>query len=409
MLRKLLWNKITDQTHKTTLIVWGLFLAMLCTSMLWVVYTNIERFLLDQSHSISYTNTVEITRKGSRGFLIGKQNDDEKDIQKKLLSLTDNPAFTKAYVLYSFSLPVSAKISIVSKDIITDMFIFVLSDNFFADKNIAIDGHTIPIALSKTILTLYNTQIANATLFPELPEWLLWFMDIVITFGKSDFFGVNGKTLDRNAKIQTVDPILPIGFVIPYSVAQDVIHDMGKWSMAPYKVVWFLRDGANLTSIRTDYDKDFTIVTDAEKIHQVHDKLTGVVYFFQWLTAIIIAILVVFLVYITYSVIEHNRKIFQTLRLHGASDMHILRVLWMEILMYGCISLVCYGLGVAVIDIWALPGLGFLVQHQMHTPFVVENLGIWSLVSIGMGYVFLFLLLWTIFSYREWSKKFENK
>lgn len=143
---------------------------MLCTSMLWVVYTNIERFLLDQSHSISYTNTVEVTRKGSRGFLIGKQNDDEKDIQKKLLSLTDNPAFTKAYVLYSFSLPVSAKISIVSKDIITDMFIFVLSDNFFADKNIAIDGHTIPIALSKTILTLYNTQIANATLFPELPE-----------------------------------------------------------------------------------------------------------------------------------------------------------------------------------------------------------------------------------------------
>lgn len=53
-------------------------------------------------------------------------------------------------------------------------------------------------------------------------------MDIVITFGKSEFFGFSGKTLDRNAKIQTVDPILPIGFIIPYSAAQDVIHDIGR-------------------------------------------------------------------------------------------------------------------------------------------------------------------------------------
>lgn len=86
------------------------------------------------------------------------------------MALVDNPAFTKAYVFYNFSIPVSAKISIASKDIITDMFIFVLSDNFFADKGIVIDTPTIPIALSKTILTLYNTQIANTTLFPEIPE-----------------------------------------------------------------------------------------------------------------------------------------------------------------------------------------------------------------------------------------------
>lgn len=409
MLRKLLWNKITDQTHKTMLIVWGLFLAMLCTSMLWIIYTNIERFLLDQSHSVIYTHTVEVTRKESRWFLIGKQNNAETDIQKKLVALVDNPAFTKAYVFYNFSIPVSAKISIASKDIITDMFIFVLSDNFFADKGIVIDTPTIPIALSKTILTLYNTQIANTTLFPEIPEWLLWFMDIMITFGKSEFFGFSGKTLDRNAKIQTVDPILPIGFIIPYSAAKDVIHDIGRWSMTPYKVVGFLRDGADLETIRTAYSKDFTIVTDAEKIQHVHDQLTGVIYFFQWLTGIIIAILIVFLVYITYSVVEHNKKIFQTLRLHGASDMHILRVLWMEIVMYGCIGVTFYGLGIAVIDIRALPGLSVIVQHQMHTAFVVQNLSIRSLLSIGIGYMLLFLLLWTIFSYREWSKKFENR
>ena len=51
--------------------------------------------------------------------------------------------------------------------------------------------------------------------------------------------------------------------------------------MTPYKVVGFLRDGADLETIRTAYSKDFTIVTDAEKIQHVHDQLTGVIYFFQ--------------------------------------------------------------------------------------------------------------------------------
>ena len=90
-----------------------------------------------------------------------------------------------------------------------------------------------------------------------------------------------------------------------------------------------------------------------------------------------------FLIYITYSVVEHNKKIFQTLRLHGASDMHILRVLWMEILLYGGVSICIYGLGIVVIDIRALSALSNLVQQQMHTPFVIHNLHIGYLLGIG--------------------------
>lgn len=89
--------------------------------------------------------------------------------------------------------------------------------------------------------------------------------------------------------------------------------------------------------------------------------------------------------------------------------MHILRVLWMEILLYGGISVGFYGLGVIILDIWALPALSNLVQKQMHTLFIVQNLSMMSLLGIGAGYVLLFLLLGTLFSYREWSKKFENR
>lgn len=63
MLWKLLWNKVTDHTHKTILIIGGLFLAMLCTSLLWIVYSNIEHFLMEQSNNLSYGHTIEIARK----------------------------------------------------------------------------------------------------------------------------------------------------------------------------------------------------------------------------------------------------------------------------------------------------------------------------------------------------------
>ncbi len=408
MLWKLLWNKVIDNMRKTLLIIGSLFLAMLCTSLLWIVYTNIERFLMMQSQNISYTNTVDLKRKESQGFMVGKQDTNDTQLQQKLLDFAQDPALDKAYTFYSLSLPASATLSIASKELMSDMFIFAVSDNFFADKGIDVRWSTLPIALSKTLLTLYNTQVANATIFPELPEWLLGFMDITISFGKSQFFGVSGKSLDRKARIQTVDPIVPIGFVIPYSAAQKVIQDMNKWRLTPYRVFGFVNKNTDIKSLETTYGHDFDFVTEAEKVRQVQDRLAWVRYFFQGLTIVIISILILFLIYITYSVVEHNTKIFQTLRLHGASDMHILRVLWMEISLYGVVSICLYGLWIVVVDIRALPALSNLVQQQMHTPFVVQNLQIAYLLGIGGGYVLLFIVLGTSFSYPEWSKKFEN-
>ena len=409
MLWKLLWNKVVDNMRKTMLIVGSLFLAMLCTSLLWIVYTNIERFLMVQSQNISYTNTIDIKRKESQGFMVGKQNTDDVALQQKLLDVAQDPALDKSYTFYSLSLPASATLTIASKELVSDMFIFAVSDNFFTDKDIDVRSTTIPVALSKTVLTLYNTQVANATIFPELPEWLLGFMDIVISFGKSQFFGVSGKSLDKKARIQTVDPIVPIWFVIPYSAAQKVIQDMNKWRLTPYRVFGFVGKGTDAEILEKKYTNDFAVTTEAKQVRQVKDKLAGVHYFFQGLTITIIVILILFLIYITYSVVEHNTKIFQTLRLHGASDMHILRVLWMEVLLYGAVSIWLYGLGIVVIDIWALSALSNLVQQQMHTAFVVQNLHVGYLLGIGGWYILLFVLLWTAFSYPEWSKKFENR
>lgn len=102
--------------------------------------------------------------------MISKQTTQDAALEKKMLSFADDPALSKAYIFYSLSLPASVKVSLANKEITSDMFIFVLSDNFFADKNINANTKQIPVALSKTLLTLYNTQIANATIFPELPE-----------------------------------------------------------------------------------------------------------------------------------------------------------------------------------------------------------------------------------------------
>ncbi len=90
MLWKLLWNKVIDNMRKTILIVGSLFLAMLCTSLLWIVYTNIERFLMMQSQNISYTNTIDLKRKEAQGFMVGKQDTDDSILQQKLLEFAQD-------------------------------------------------------------------------------------------------------------------------------------------------------------------------------------------------------------------------------------------------------------------------------------------------------------------------------
>ena len=122
--------------RKTLLIIGSLFLAMLCTSLLWIVYTNIERFLMMQSQNISYTNTIDLKRKEAQGFMVGKQDTDDTKLQQKLLDFAQDTGLDKAYTFYSLSLPASATLTIASKELVSDMFIFAVSDNFFADKNI---------------------------------------------------------------------------------------------------------------------------------------------------------------------------------------------------------------------------------------------------------------------------------
>lgn len=148
---------------------------MVCTSLLWVVYSNIQRFLTEQSHGLDYTNTIDLKRKeSSQGFMItSKVSSKDAELQKKLLDFTKNPALEKAYVFYSMSLPATALLHIAGTEMESDMFIFAASDSFFIDKNIPLNNTDIPIALNKSLLTMYNTQIANSTIFPELPEALL--------------------------------------------------------------------------------------------------------------------------------------------------------------------------------------------------------------------------------------------
>jgi hypothetical protein len=52
------------------------------------------------------------------------------------------------------------------------MFIFLASDNYFTEKEL--NKKYIPISISNSLISLYNVQLANDTLFPKIPEKLVY-------------------------------------------------------------------------------------------------------------------------------------------------------------------------------------------------------------------------------------------
>jgi hypothetical protein len=403
MIGRLIRNNLRKYYGKTLLIVVVLSISIVATIILRWLYANIQSFLMQQSWLYEYESVLEIKEKWGRWWLIGtkKISDTEQDFS---VLLTD-PDIQDVYVVSNVNLPVQARINIAGQTIGTDIIVFAISDSFFSWVN---SSQWFPIAISEFMINVYNTQLADETTLPRISKSLIGLAQVELDFWASGIFDIPWSSVLRVGRIAKVSGMLPIGFVVPESVARSAIQELRQWTINPYKTIAVVDDPSKIPIITDRYKKDFIVISSYDKTKQIQDRIAWVKMFFLIINCSIVLILVSFLIYTTFSIVEQNQRSFRVFRVHGATPQTILLTLVGQVTAYSSLASI---LGLSIVyssSIVVIPminslfvdtyGLQYLIQYPT---LAVYSMAIWA-------HILLFAVLISIFSFPEWSKKFEN-
>ncbi|MEF2175497.1 MAG: hypothetical protein V3575_03400, partial [Candidatus Absconditabacteria bacterium] len=336
----------------------------------------------------------------------GSSNDQLNQVSEQLAK---DPNIEKHYNLYSTKLPISIVIDFFGNQIETDILLFAISDNFFKDNGVNIDKYEMPIGLSQNLMDFYNLQVANGDFFPKMGKPLFMSVKVKIFFGKSTFLNRKGDTvIEKQGKITVLDSILPmIGLTLPYSKVQAVTKDVKNMEFNLYRIVGYAKDFQYIKTLQNRYSEDYSVVSTDDKLNKVRENLLAVKYLFVGINFIVVGVLFSFVVYVVYFLIDSNKNIFRVVRLHGAGRLKILSILLVEQLVYLTVSIgLVYGL-FATFQNPAISVINGIFQEKYLLSYQFTGLHSTELYYVLGFYVLLILLTTLVFSFKEWTKKFD--
>lgn len=402
----MIWQLILNNSKKyywrTTLIIIVLIISLLSYALIWSLYNNIEGFLFQQYWIYEYDYAVDFKDPSRRWWVIKNKNIVNNNTIRDPI-LTDDTIDEK-YIISAVELPVQVSIGLGGENITSDIIIFSITDSFFGN----IWWDTMPVAISEIMLNLYNTQVADEWILPAIPRALLPLATITFDFGSSTFLQTDSISIRLPWKIQKVSGILPVGIIIPESIARGIVSDLWKWSVNPYKITVIAKDEEHLEYLLQTYWDRYTTVTNFDYINSLRERISGLRIFFQVLHYSIITILIWFLIYITFSIVEQNKRTFHVLRLHGISQGKIITILVWQGMFYMFFASIVFCLLFGVYHTLAIPYLDTLLSTQYWVDYSLQKPSLYFYATNIFIHSLLFLSLVILFSYKERSKKFEN-
>lgn len=404
MIPHLIRNNIKKYYGKAVLIVSVLSISIMATIVVWRLYDNIQWFLMQQSGLYEYESALEIKETWSRAGLIGNKSNiaDIPDFSQVL----NDPDIQKKYVVSNVNLPIQARVKIAWQVIGTDIIVFAVSDNFFEWYA---GASPFPIAISEFMINVYNTQLADETTLPKISKSLIGLAQVELDFGASAIFDIAGYSVVKTWKISKVSGMLPLWFIIPESVAKQALQEANNGTIHPYKVIAVVDDPAKIPVITTRYQNDFVVVSSYDKTKQIQERIVGVKNLFLVINCSILLILVSFLIYTTFSIVEQNQRSFRVFRIHGATPQTILFTLIGQVTIYsllaGIVSVILVSLGSFIL----IPSINTMFSQTYGLQYLMQQPTVYVYMTAVISHIILFALLTTIFSWWEWSRKFENK
>jgi hypothetical protein len=246
-------------------------------------------------------------------------------------------------------------------------------------------------------------------LFPKIPEKLVYTVWIELFFWRSTFFNYWSKSITKNWKIVSMSSESPLVWMtIPYSQWKEILDEIGKWKIILYKAVWYVKNTKYINEIKNKYD-DFTVRTNEDRILKIKNKLSILEDVLKLLNGVITLILICFLIYVIFSIINENKKIFETFRLHGAWKITILKLILIEIWTYVFVAISITTTFWVLFKYWIVDNINKIIAEQYYLEYQIQSINNIEMLKIICGYILIISILTLVFSWKEWNKKFENK
>lgn len=409
MIIKLLISKIIKNKFKSFLIMMTLFVWVLFTLFLLFFYNNIENFFIKKwIWEVSFKKFDIYPKSAAWTFNMSNSWYDNNTLQK-FENLKLDPNIEKVYYFYNTDLPVSIKINLFNNTIDTDIFLFIVSDNFFVDHHLAdMSWDVLNFWVSQSLIDFYNLQLANWEFFPTVPQELFYTIKFDVYFGKSVFLNFAVNDLVKKWRIAVIDNVLPVLWLtMPYTSAMSVLNSIDRWKVRLNRVSWYVKDESYIKTIEQQFSW-FQVSSDQKAISKIKDKLIGLRIFLIFLNIAVVILLFNFVVYIVYTLIESNSKIFQVFRVHWSSKFTILKIILFEVLIYTIVALLFVMLTYFCIRFLFLESINIWLNKTYKFNYNLISLSLNNLFVVFVLYIVFIVFVSVFTSYKHWNKNFEN-
>ncbi len=332
MLFKLVWNNIKNNKLIWVLIITSLIISLFFSLWLNLIYKNIEKLYIQKEIGSIDNKKFEIAEKD--WFFWWKDKIDDKFIKE----LNNDKIIEKLYNINLLKIPTLANIKFLWFDFTTDTLIFTISDNYYIDNKIDLKL----LWVSDKLIDLYNSNIWwNSDMFPNINSDILKLMKINLNFWKSSFINFDKITIyDTNIWIIWID--LPIIWItISESFANKIISNIW-WDRKLIKIIWYVKNENDINYIIQKYSNKYNISYDQKKYLDIKNKMLNIKHLFLIINWFIISILILFIIYITYSINQKNQKIYLIFKMLWWSKLLNYKILLYETIIYLSISMVLW-------------------------------------------------------------------
>lgn len=409
MIWRLIYHKISKNILKTILIIATFFMTVFFTIFMLFFYNNVENFFIKKwIWDVNFKRFDIYLKSAVSSISLSNSWFDQASISK-INELKFDPNIDKLYYFYNTKLPFSIKIDMFWNKIDTDVFLFVVSDNFFSDHWITnLSWDVLNFGISQSLIEFYNLQLANWEYFPKVPQELFYGISFDTFFWKSVFmnFAVNDYT--QKWKIAVIDNILPvIWLTLPYSSAEKIFNQLWRNDILLNRVVWYAKTEWYVNVIESKFP-EFSISSDQKIISKIEDKLLWLRVFLLLLNIVVVVVLINFLIYIIFSIIDWNKEIFHVFRVHWSSRAKMLWLIVIEMIYYILPVVLIIYLMYLLFNRYFFLYISKLLNEKFLLNYLLIPISFYELSLILIGFVVFVIGVSLISSIKVYTKKFEN-
>lgn len=364
----------------------SVFLVILTLFLGLYIFKNSESAV--DYYMIKSDNENRLTLSSSSNLLdifVAENGMNDENVKKIL----EDKNFENTQIFRLVNIPVSAKFGFFDIWLESDIPVFSVTDG-------VLTGATIPVGMSRVMIDVYNSQFAgSASYFPQMREFFLLGQKIDFSFGKSKIFESTKTTGSPiTGTITQISKDFPgIWLILPESIVASELAKIGHSLWNPYKIVTTVKDISKKNEIKELYQK-FWITTQFEidDIEENRDKIRTIGYIVFGICSVIIAIILIFFIFLLSGFFRERKNIFELISLFGLNSKKSYFVNLSEPIFLSSIGIIFGCVFIKIFQNFFHTKLAsFLDSHGILFPLVFPNTSeiamLFLIISIGISLV----------------------